>query len=114
MTEAFTREERLRKKKDIEYLLRNGKRISDEYLTIYYEDSDRLVVGIGIKKGLKGAVKRNLLRRRLKGIMRKEKKNLRTDVKFLLLSRPQTVNLLYRELEKRVISLFSKAELLKY
>ena len=113
MTESFTKVKRLSKKKDIEYLLKNGKRSSDEFLTLYYKKSDILAVGLSITKGLKGAVKRNLLRRRLREILRKKRKNLKKDVMFIILAKPQALTLKYRELERSITILLSKEDLLE-
>jgi len=107
MNENFKKKEKLRKK-DIYLILKIGKKVHSKFFTIYYNDSEQPKFGISLRKGIKGAVKRNKLKRRLRAVIRKI--ILINKKEFFLIANKYSVDLAYNNIEKEIKYLFYKIE----
>ncbi len=93
-------DERLRKKNEIIYVLKRGKKIDNELFSIYFLKSDKTKVAVSTKKNVKKAVRRNRSRRKMKEILRLKKHLLKTPAKLLLVVKKDLSNVPYKQLEK--------------
>jgi ribonuclease P protein component len=98
--EGFPREIRIKKKYEFDEILKKGKKISGENLTLYRLDTNqgKQKFGIKLNKKIKGAVKRNRIKRLLREILRKNKNKFRESEKVLVFYRSDTVKVSYRDL----------------
>ncbi len=101
----------------LRYLYRNGKVVRTPDLTLRYIENPHRVHSrytvVVSKKVLKSAVKRNRIRRRIYEIIRKE--NIQTQPSYDVAISVFSADLLgvnHEELEKKITSLFKKANIL--
>lgn len=100
---------RLKKASQFSYIYKKGKRTSTALFTLFSVDSkyESYKIGYSISKKIGKANKRNRLKRRLREIVRTQ--NLPQNFKnYVLLVRPGAAELEFEEIQKQVISLFSK------
>lgn len=100
---------RLKKASQFSYIYKKGKRTSTALFTLFSVDSkyESYKIGYSISKKIGKANKRNKLKRRLREIVRTQ--NLPQNFKnYVLLVRPGAAELEFEEIQKQVISLFSK------
>lgn len=107
MNENLKKEEKLNKK-EISLILKTGKKFYNKLFTVYYKDSENTKFGISLRKGIKGAVKRNKLKRRLREIIRKN--FLKKNKEIFLIANKDTTGFTYCDLEKEIKYLFCKIE----
>lgn len=100
---------RLKKASQFSYIYKKGKRTSTALFTLFSVDSkyESYKIGYSISKKIGKANKRNKLKRRLREIVRTQ--NLPQNFKnYVLLVRPGAAELEFEEVQKQVVSLFSK------
>lgn len=110
MKQSFNRTQKLTGKKEINELLRIGKRVKGDHFIIFYLTADILSIGLSIRKGISSSVRRNLLKRRLREILRSEQEKLR-PVKLFLISSADANNLNFTQLKWEITNLLKKADL---
>ncbi|MBN1620194.1 ribonuclease P protein component [candidate division WOR-3 bacterium] len=101
----------LKKKKEIEDLLAEGKKTWGAYLGIVHRPAPQNAFCVGIKKGVKTAVERNKLRRRLKEALKKKISDVRICCEFIVIARKEAACLNFKELETELFSTMKKAGL---
>ena len=102
---------RLKKNSQFNYLFRNGERKSSKHFTLFYCNSrfNCYKIGYSISKKIGKAWKRNLLRRRLKEIVRKN--DLLTPKRnYVLKAREGAGELDYKQIEKEILDIFRKGK----
>ena len=104
----------LSKNSDFKSLL-SGKKISNKYLTIFFKklsdkNNKKLNLGIITKKKIGNAVKRNLIKRRIKNIMNEavKKKNLNFNYSYLLMTKKTILDDEYENIKKTLFIDFEK------
>lgn len=99
---------RLKRNKDFSYLYRKGAKFKGQYVSIYTLKGYHCVkVGFSLSRKVGKAVVRNLFRRRLQDIFRKELANLRPN-KYVVVALPHITKATYEDLEKDIHSLIEK------
>ena len=100
---------RLRKDRQFSYIYKKGKRKSIDNFTLYYIESkfNNYRIGYSISKKQGKAVKRNLLKRRLKEIVRTNNLPVK-KFNFVLFARDGASELDFKQLESQVKNLFQK------
>ncbi len=99
------REKRLSKSKDIKNILKNGKRISMNGMSLYILEG-RGRIGFITTRGFKNAVSRNRARRRVRGAFESEEISLDNyDILFVI--RPEVSDLDFDEIQETVRGLIS-------
>ncbi len=84
--ERLSKERRIRKKEEILSVLRRGKKIENGYLRIYYMEREKdSRIAISVKRKIVNSVKRNKIRRRLKEIFRKERKEYKKNIDMVVI-----------------------------
>lgn len=110
MKKSFNRSQKLTGKKEINEIIRIGKRVKGNCLIIYFLPSDMLRMGLSVRKGISSSVRRNLLKRRLREILRVEQEKLK-PVKLFLISSADADNLNFTQLKWEITNLLNKADL---
>ena len=107
----FKQKSRLRLKKDIEAVFQKGKSIFSKNIGVKFlfnnsKNSRYLVVAS--KKISKKAVKRNLLKRRLRAAIQNNSLNFQSGFDVMIITRPGAQELKYKELELELMTIFKK------
>jgi len=103
---------RLRKHSQFNYIYKKGERFHTENFTLFVVKSkyQSYKLGISINKKLGKANKRNLLKRRIKEIVRLHI-NIPSFCNYVLLVRESAATLSFEEIKKDLSKLFSKFEM---
>ncbi len=107
-------ENRLTKKKDFERVLKQGKGLKQDSLLFKTDKNELKAIRFGFivsKKVSKKAVIRNLVKRRLRGIVRGRLSIMRKGIDGVLIALPGIEEKDYGEIEEGVDKLFEKAEI---
>lgn len=108
MSERFPKQDRIRAARDFERVFRQGKKKQGRFICIHYlyNKEDRTRVGITVSKKVdKRAVVRNLTKRRLREIFRKNRQMFPCCLDIVFRALPACANAEYGELRDEVISL---------
>lgn len=108
MSERFPKQDRIRATRDFERVFRQGKKKQGRLVCIHYlyNKEDRTRVGITVSKKVdKRAVVRNLIKRRLREIFRKNRQIFPCCHDIVLRALPACASAEYGELRDEVISL---------
>ncbi len=104
----------LSKNSDFKSLL-SGKKITNKYLTIFFKklsdkNKKKLNLSIIAKKKIGNAVKRNLIKRRIKNIMNEavKKENLNFNYSYLLITKKTILDDQYENIKKAIFIDFKK------
>ncbi|MGE4267610.1 MAG: ribonuclease P protein component [Deferribacterales bacterium] len=108
MSESFPEKDRLKITRDFERVFRQGKKKQGRFVCIHYlyNEEDRTRVGITVSKKVdKRAVVRNLIKRRLREIFRRNRQVFPCCLDMVFRALPACTNADYGELRDEVISL---------
>ncbi len=103
---------KLKKKKEIEDLLAEGRKTWGAHLGIVHRPAPRIAFCVGIKKGVKTAVERNKLRRRLREALKKKISDVKICCEFIVIARKEAACLDFKELETELLTTMKKAGLI--
>ena len=105
--EGFPESIRIKKKKEWEKVVKKGERLSSRNLSVLRlkTEEKKTKFGIGIRSGIKGAVKRNRIKRLLREIVRKNKEKFSPGEKVILIYRSKEVGISYQELLNEFLKL---------
>ncbi len=107
---------RLKKKKDFEKVLKEGKSVKWDGLALKYCSNSFKESRFGIivsKKVSKKAVVRNKIKRRIREILRRELEKIKKSQDIVFFVFPEFKNKEFPEVQKIVIKLLKKGKLLK-
>ena len=106
---------RLRKRYQFQYIYKSGKYISEKAVTLHYVPSKTksIKVGFAVTKKIGHAIKRNLIRRRLREILRKYLPSLKQNYNIILVAKEQILETEFAKLERQVVNLLNRADLFK-
>lgn len=105
---------RLKKNREFKYVYSNGRVFSNNLLVMYivYNNEDFNKVGFSVSKKVGKSVIRNKVRRRIKECYRLNSSLIKRGYNIIFVSRVKAKEATYHELEKAMISLFKKAQIL--
>ncbi len=107
---------RLRKNSEFQRVYKQGKSFANKILVVYVlrhpRDLERKV-GFTVSKKYGNAVNRNRIKRLLKEAYRLNQNQLQDGIDLIFIPRQRIVGLQFKEIEKGMIKLFSKAGILK-
>lgn len=108
------KENRLKKRKQFNYLLKNGKHVSNEYLSLIYLPlkTKDFKVGYSVSKKVGKAVIRNKTKRRLKECVLKFSNEIKNQFYIVIIPKSKILELKFTEIYSSLYSLFIKADLL--
>ena len=102
---------KLRKNREFQIVYRRGKNFWNNYFTIFVRpiNKDKVKFGISITKKFGKANKRNLVKRRIKEIIRLNINDLELGYEMVILPKKNTLEIDYFELEKSLLKLIRYA-----
>lgn len=105
---------RLKKRYQFNYVYKNGSHVSSNAMVLYFLPSKTksIKVGFAVTKKLGKATVRNLVRRRLREIVRISLPNLKQNYNIILVARENILNFSFDELQKEYNTLIKKADIL--
>ncbi len=106
---------RLKKRYQFNYVYKAGEHFSGKAVVLYATTSKTksIKVGFAVTKKIGHAIKRNLFRRRLREIMRKQLPNLKQNYNIIVVARDQIEQYSFEYIQNEIISLLTKANLYK-
>ncbi|MEO0113982.1 MAG: ribonuclease P protein component [candidate division WOR-3 bacterium] len=105
MRQTLKKYEIIRKRKEIEQVLKKGGHRQTENLTLRYLPANRKRVAFLVAKDIKTAVMRNLIRRRLREIYRRNKESFTEGFEYVIQAHPNAVGKTYWQLQEELLSL---------
>ncbi|MFA6604322.1 MAG: ribonuclease P protein component [Patescibacteria group bacterium] len=106
---------RLKTDRDFQRIFKSGRFVSGSFLTLKFSlnklPASRFAFVVGVKVS-KRAVKRNLLRRRMREIVRKRLPDIKTGFDAVLMAKPEALKLDFPQLESEVRRTLIKSGLL--
>ncbi len=113
MDERLTRERRLRKRDEIIFVLKKGRKIENEDFKIFYtEKTIESKVGISVRRKIVNSVKRNRIRRILKEIFRKKREKFKKNIKMMIIVKKDISGKKYDEIKNEFIKMIGKRGLI--
>lgn len=112
------KEYRLTRREDFNKVYRHGKSAANHQFVVYVLNrhpaaaGDGIRLGISVSKKVGNAVVRNRLRRRIKEIVRLNRERLVPRKDFILIVRKPAADLAYAEMEKSILHVLKRADLL--
>ncbi len=109
------KEHRLKNEKDFELLFKKGRGVFDNFVGIKLKENNLDVSRFGFVVGVKvskKAVKRNLVKRRLREVVKDKLKDIKPGFDVILIIRPAALDLKLDELKEKTIKSLTKAHLL--
>ena len=109
------KENRLKKRKQFNWIFKNGKTIKEKDIAIVYNTSygNDYKVGFSVTKKVGKAVVRNKTKRRMKAIVTKYKNDIKPKCTMIFVAKPSIVDVKFEDIENQIVSLLKKAELFK-
>ena len=109
---SFCYQEKLHKQSDFNKVLKNGKKITNNFVTIFIlkrndEDTIRRI-GLVTSRKVGNATQRNLAKRRLREIFRTNKHKLTPGLDIVFILKPEIKLTGYSTLKKTVLDCFKK------
>lgn len=109
---SFCYQEKLHKQSDFNKVLKNGKKITNNFVTIFIlkrndEDTIRRI-GLVTSRKVGNATQRNLVKRRLREIFRTNKHKLTPGLDIIFILKPEIKLTGYSTLKKTVLDCFKK------
>ena len=109
---SFCYQEKLHKQKDFNKVIKNGKKVANNFVNIFIlkrndEDSIRRI-GLITSRKVGNAVERNLAKRRLREIFRTNKHKLTPGLDIIFILKPEIRLTGYSELKKTILDCLKK------
>ena len=107
---------RLRKRKEFAYLYNNGTAKHSEHLTLVYLPTKHrpLKVGFSISKKIGKAHTRNLIKRRLRAIMREKVNMLPDNYNMVIIAKAGVDNISYSQMQEELSLVIAKTGLKRW
>lgn len=105
---------RLNKNKEFDQVFQAGHSFFGIFLGIKALKNGENINKFGVLVGLKIsklAVKRNLVKRRIKSVLKKENKNLKQGYNIVVITKPEIINQNYQEIKEEISRGLSKLKL---
>ena len=108
------KENRLKKRKQFNYLFKNGTHISNAYMSIIYLPlkTKNFKIGYCVTKKIGKAVFRNKTKRRLKECVLKFSNEIKNNFFIIVMPKSKIIELNFKQIYDNCYSLFKKANLL--
>lgn len=98
----------IKKNEDFSIILSEGKRVKNNYYSIYYKESKNNLFGISIPTKTGKAVVRNKIKRQLKNIIDHNKNYIQTGYDYVIIVRRSILELDFKERETQFMELMKK------
>lgn len=107
---------RLKRDKDFKDVFENGNFFSSEYIAVRVKRNNTKTSRFGFivgNKVSKKSTKRNLIKRRLREIVRRRLKNVIPGLDVVIIVKPEILNKNFKEINENIDILFKKAKIIK-
>ena len=104
----FDKKRILKSAKEYDRTFQVGKKVSAENILIFYIEADQCRVGFAVSKLIRGAVKRNRIKRRLREVVRLNQDALPEKKQLVLLARPGAEAVAFDRLQDELLVLLEK------
>ena len=103
---------RIKKKKEFDYIIKNGKKVKNNFFILYYIQKKELKSRFGIAVGTKigNSVIRNKLKRQVKEIIRININNFQNTKDYIIIIRKESLNLSFQKMRENLIDLAEKVK----
>ena len=110
------KQNRLKKRYQFNYVYRAGEHFSGKFLVLYVTPSKTkdIKVGLAVTKKIGHAVKRNLVRRRLREIIQKQLPNLKQNYNIIVVTKEGILDASFTDIELDFVKLTKRANILVY
>ncbi|AEH44515.1 ribonuclease P protein component [Thermodesulfatator indicus DSM 15286] len=110
--ESFTKDERLRRRREYERVYRQGKRLSLPYLRIILAPNQlgHSRLGLSVSKKVGNAVKRNYIKRILREVFRRNRDIFPLSHDIVIIPRAKILEIPQDKIKKDLVELFKKYE----
>lgn len=114
---AFGKDRRILKNLEFKKIFKYGKRLSLPQLTIIFRNRDGnkgesgARLGLSVSRKVGKSHERNLIKRRIREIFRKNQIIMEKNTEIVVIPRKEALDFAYFELEKAILSLFSRGKL---
>jgi ribonuclease P protein component len=107
------KEYRIKKSSEIQKLIKKRKTVGNSYFVMYYfknHEIDNFRYALSVPKKYGNAVQRNLMKRRLREIIKVN--NFDNDFDFFIVVKPKTKEMSFDQIKNLIEKLFAKAKIL--
>ena len=106
---------RLKKRYQYQYVYKAGQYFSSSLITLHVctSKTKNAKVGFAVTKKIGHAVKRNLVRRRLREIMRKQLPYLKQNYNIIIVAKEKILESNFENIQQQIVNLLKKADLIK-
>ena len=105
---------RIKKNDEIQQLIRKKQTVGNSYFVLYYienHENEHFRYAISVPKKYGIAVKRNLMKRRIREILKIQE--FKNNIDFFIVAKPKATDLSFLEINKKLNNLFVKANILR-
>lgn len=107
---------RLKKKTDFKKTYQLGKSLANQYLVLYFKENNNIdenKIAFAVGKKIGKAVIRNQIRRKMREACRNQLFRLKESYNIIFIARSKIKGISYQDVERQMLALLKKAELLK-
>ena len=105
---SLPKKEIIKSKKDFEKIIRTGKKFASGHIKAFFQLGDKRRVGFAVSNKIKGAVRRNKIKRWLREIYRREKYTLNDSTEIIILVDYFTKDENFHTLKEEVLQIFKE------
>lgn len=111
----LSKKNRLTKNRHFQYIYKKGSKVYSKNLYIVYATTKikPCKVGVVVSNKVGKAVKRNKVKRRLRAIISEMLPKIKNDYNYIVVAKPEIIDLDYMAIRKEVMNAFKKGELIK-
>lgn len=107
---GYSKNSRIQNKEEITKIFKEGKKHSGKILKVYYYPSEEKKFSIRLESGIKGGVKRNKYRRRIKSIIEENLKELKNGL-YIIMGKREGLSRNYGEIKEEFKELLEEGNL---
>lgn len=107
---------RLKKKNDFKNTYSLGKSVANKYLVLYFRENNNIdgsKIAFAVGKKIGKAVIRNHIKRKMREACRNQIYKVKGNYNIIFIARSKIKGISYQDVEKQMLALLNKAELLK-
>jgi len=121
---GLEKQQRIKREAEFKEIMKKGKSYADRYLVMYVLSSSRKVtqgtesrlprLGLSVDRRIGKAVIRNRIKRWMREVFRLQQWRLKNKMEIILIARPSAKEVVdYFEMEKRILSLWGRARIVR-
>ena len=107
---SLDRSKIIRRGSEFNGIFTSGRRVSSANLTIFYKRGESLRFGLAVSRQAGSAVKRNLIKRRLREVARHHVDLMPDDLNFVILGKPGVARCEFHRFNQEFVDLLRKVQ----